>query len=60
MNFQITTKIALFFCAFLFIQMCEIYIMGGFEYQTIKSKFISITLGIVFGLLATAAPIEER
>ena len=43
-----------FLSVFLFTQICEIYIMGGFDHQTIESKFTSVTLGCLFGVLLIA------
>jgi hypothetical protein len=42
--------ILIFLITFFFIQLCGIYIMGGFEHQTIQSKLVSVLIGIVFGL----------
>lgn len=42
--------ISIFLITFLFIQICGIYIMGGFEHQTIQSKLVSVFIGIVCGL----------
>ena len=42
--------ISIFLITFLFIQLCGIYIMGGFEHQTIQSKLVSVFIGIVCGL----------
>lgn len=40
-------QVLIFLSVFLFLQICEIYMMGGFEHQTIMSKFISVFLGII-------------
>lgn len=41
-----------FLSVFLFAQICGIYIMGGFDHQTIYSKAASVSLGVVFGIAA--------
>ena len=48
-----------FLSVFLFAQICEIYIMGGFDHQTIVSKFTSVTLGCLFGVTLIAV-IESK
>lgn len=42
-------KVLIFLSVFVFIQICEIYIMGGFDYQTIMSKSLSIFWGCFIG-----------
>ena len=44
-----------FLLTFLFIQICELYIMGGFSGQTIHSKSISIVVGCILAVFVTAA-----
>ena len=53
-------KIVTFLMPFLFIQVCEIYIMGGYDHQTIGSKLMSITIGIVGGLALLGFFQEEQ
>jgi hypothetical protein len=53
-------KTLTFLLAFLFIQLCEIYIMGGYDHQTIHSKLMSITIGIVGGLALLGFFKEEQ
>ena len=48
-----------FLSVFLFAQICEIYIMGGFDHQTIVSKFTSVTLGCLLGVTLIAV-IESK
>ena len=48
-----------FLSVFLFTQICEIYIMGGFDNQTILSKSTSVVLGFLFGIGLIAA-IESK
>lgn len=47
---QSLKKLLAFFLTFMFIQLCEIYIMGGFYNQTIESKAAGIFIGLVCGL----------
>lgn len=47
---QSLKKLLAFFLIFMFIQLCEIYIMGGFYNQTIESKLASIVTGVFCGL----------
>jgi len=44
-----------FLIAFLFIQVCGIYVMGGPSLQTIESKITSMIIGIGFGILVVFA-----
>lgn len=46
-------QVLIFLSVFLFLQICEIYIMGGFDHQTIDSKFIGVLLGIAMSGLVT-------
>lgn len=48
-----------FLSVFLFTQICEIYIMGGFDHQTILSKSTSVVIGFLFGIGLVAA-IESK
>lgn len=48
---SLTRNIIAFLCTFLFVHACSIYIMGGFDHQTIFSKFAATLLGMVIGLL---------
>jgi hypothetical protein len=53
-------KTLTFLLPFLFIQLCEIYIMGGYDHQTIHSKLMSITIGIIGGLALLGFFKEEQ
>ena len=46
--------IVIFLSVFLFIELCGIYVMGGFWNQTIESKFNSTALGIILASLVTS------
>ena len=48
-----------FLSVFLFAQICEIYIMGGFDHQTILSKSTSVLLGSLLGVVLIAV-IESK
>ena len=52
-------KLLTFLSVFFFVQICEIYIMGGFDHQTIISKSVSVLLGFVFGVTLIAV-IESK
>jgi len=47
-------QVLIFLYVFLFIQICEIYIMGGFDHQTITSKFVSVFLGMIVSTITIA------
>lgn len=49
-----------FFSVFLFIQICGIYIVGGFDNQTIPSKSIGIGLGIIIGAFIAGIIMEAE
>jgi len=48
-------NILLFTATFLFIQLMEIYIVGGWYEQTTMSKFLACFLGGVSGLISVSA-----
>ena len=52
-------KILTFLSVFFFAQICEIYIMGGFDQQTIISKSASVLLGSLLGVVLIAV-IESK
>lgn len=44
-----------FLSAFLFIQLCGMYVMGGLFHQTVESKVAFMIAGIGFGMLVVFA-----
>jgi hypothetical protein len=51
---KLTRNILAFLVTFLAVQVCAMYIMGGFHHQTVGSKFISISVGAVIGMAVLA------
>ena len=49
-----------FFSVFLFIQICGIYIVGGFDNQTIISKSLGVAAGIIFGVISAGIVLENQ
>jgi hypothetical protein len=47
---KLTRNIVTFLVTFLALQVCAMYIMGGFDQQTVASKLISCFVGIVWGM----------
>ena len=52
-------QVLIFLSVFLFIQICEIYIVGGFYHQTIVSKFVSVFSGIIVSIF-TVLILEDK
>ena len=51
---KLTRNIVVFLITFLTVQVCAIYIVGGFDLQTVESKFMSISVGAVIGMAVLA------
>ena len=51
---KLTRNIVVFLITFLVVQLCAMYIVGGFNHQTIESKFMSISVGAVIGMAVLA------
>ena len=47
---KLTRNIVTFLVTFLATQLWSMYIVGGFDLQTVESKFISAFIGIVLGM----------
>lgn len=52
-------QVLIFLSVFLFVQICEIYIVGGFYHQTIVSKFVSVFSGIIVSIF-TVLILEDK
>ena len=51
---KLTRNIVAFLVTFLAVHVCSMYIMGGFDHQTVASKLISSFIGIVCGMAVLA------
>ena len=51
---KLTRNIVAFLVTFLAVQVCAMYIMGGFDLQTVASKLIAAFIGITLGMAALA------
>ena len=51
---KLTRNIVTFLVTFLAVQVCAMYIVGGFDLQTVGSKFMSISVGAVIGMAVLA------
>jgi len=47
---KLTRNIIAFLVIFLLVQVCAMYIMGGFDLQTVQTKLISSFIGTVLGM----------
>ncbi len=47
---RLTKNIIAFLVTFLAVQLCAMYILGGFDLQTVESKLISSFIGTVLGM----------
>ena len=47
---KLTRNIVAFLVTFLAVHVCSMYIMGGFDHQTVASKLISCFVGIMCGM----------
>ena len=46
---KLTKNIVAFLVTFLVVQLWSMYIVGGFDHQTVASKLISCFIGLVLG-----------
>lgn len=46
---KLTRNLVAFLVTFLVVQLWSMYIVGGFDYQTVTSKVVSCFIGIVLG-----------
>ena len=51
---KLTRNIVAFLVTFLAVHICSMYIMGGFDLQTVASKLIAAFIGITLGMAALA------
>lgn len=51
---KLTRNIVTFLVTFLAVHICSMYIMGGFDYQTVVSKLISSYIGAMLGMAVLA------
>ena len=51
---KLTKNIVAFLVTFLAVQVCAMYIVGGFDYQTVASKLIAAFVGITLGMAVLA------
>ena len=51
---KLTRNIVAFLVTFLATQICAMYIMGGFDLQTVASKLIAAFIGITLGMAVIA------
>ena len=47
---KLTKNIIAFLVTFLAVQVCAMYIVGGFDHQTVGSKLIATFIGTVLGM----------
>ena len=47
---KLTRNIVAFLVTFLTVQVCAMYILGGFDHQTVASKLISSFIGTMLGM----------
>jgi hypothetical protein len=47
---KLTRNIIAFLVTFLLVQVCAMYILGGFDLQTVQTKLISSFIGTVLGM----------
>ena len=47
---KLTKNIVAFLVTFLVVQLWSMYIMGGFDHQTVETKLISSFIGTVLGM----------
>jgi len=47
---RLTRNIVAFLVTFLAVHICSMYIMGGFDHQTVTSKIISSFIGAMLGM----------
>jgi hypothetical protein len=47
---KLTKNIIAFLVTFLAVHICSMYIMGGFDHQTVASKLISSFIGTMLGM----------
>jgi uncharacterized membrane protein YccC len=57
---RLTKNIVAFLVTFLAVHICSMYIMGGFDHQTVASKLISSFIGIVLGMAVLACTNESE
>ena len=46
---KLTRNIVAFLVTFLAVQLCAMYILGGFDQQTVETKFLSSFVGVSLG-----------
>ena len=47
---KLTRNIVAFLVTFLAVHVCSMYIVGGFDHQTVASKLISSFIGTMLGM----------
>ena len=51
---RLTKNIITFVVTFLAVHVCSMYIVGGFDHQTVASKLIATFIGTVLGMAVLA------
>ena len=57
---KLTRNLVAFLVTFLVVQLWSMYIVGGFDHQTVASKFIATCIGIVLGAAVLVFVDEPR